>query len=121
MSEWYLGQDVEDLFSPLVSTYIDASNKLTENFAESLETRFETVVKETVGMAMGFVGSEPYYCGFHYSERKDEENPNGVPAFAFYFGDDYQDIRLVEDIFNDCEISELDKIITILNTVRERK
>jgi hypothetical protein len=107
-SAWYFGQDIEDLFTNFLPSYLDTVNKLTENFAESLEHRFETVVRETVAMALEFIANDKDYSFFMFSTQKSELNPNGDPVIAFAFGDvDYSVVHKLSDFIEMCSDSNL--------------
>lgn len=107
-SKWYLGQDIEDLYSTFEPNYLDTINKLTENFAQSLEMRFETVVRETVAMALEFIANDKDYCFFMFSTQKSEQNPDGDPVIALAFGDvDYSVVHKLSDFIEMCSDDNL--------------
>ncbi len=122
-SQWYFGQDIEDLYSTLKPNFLDTINKLTDNFAESLEIRFETVVKETVAMALEFIANDDLYSFFMFSTRVDKEvNPKGEPVIVFLFGDqDYKISRSLSSFLEMCSDTDLNVIEKYIHAERSKR
>lgn len=121
MSEWYMGEDIESASSFPAADFKDNVTKLAESFAEGLEGKFQNAVRDGVSMAMSFIASDKYYCGFHFSERKNDNNPDGVPSIAFYFGEDYQEVEPLSDFFESCSNANLNTLIECIEKEKEKR